>query len=220
MFLLFDRLKRVRQRQEYKLGGQKQLNLDDNQKVSLFRDYAIFTDESDQDSVNSLIIGSLVRMIHSRGHATEYRNPIAYDDDKVKDIVCYFQVYQVNTNKEFEANEDEIMPTSFTSNSHLRTYPFSNIILYINLSTDSQGVLVADQEELTIIYDEVKKRKSLKIWKKKLSSKQLTLGHEKEIDMSFGILRGTVEPSSSDENNKWYPKRRRVIRLCPSDFLT
>ena len=159
-------------------------------------------------------------MIHSREHATEYRNPIAYDDDKVKNIVCYFQVYQVNTNKEFEANEDEIMPTSFTSNSHLRTYPFSNIISHINLLTDSQGVLVADQEERTMIYDEVKKRKSLKMGKKKSSSKQLTLGHEKEIDTSFGILRSTVEPSSSNDNNTRHPKRRQVIRSCLPDFLT
>ena len=27
-------------------------------------------------------------MIHSRGHATEYCNSVAYDNDKVKDIAC------------------------------------------------------------------------------------------------------------------------------------
>ncbi|XP_072023023.1 uncharacterized protein [Amphiura filiformis] len=179
-----DRLRRVRQRQEYDNASVSVQNSVD--LVSLFSDYAIL-----KKAQKTFVIGQVIRMVHK---GKDFRRPVSYEDSRANNIQVTVNVYTMLSNGVYKK---EISDTLIK---------FNDIIAHVNLEVN---VHTGEYQLHCHTLEEINKAVQRLCPTRTAATSAPTV--EKQLGSDDGRRLVPVEPVVADDGIRRSRRRRNMI---------
>ena len=202
-----DRLKRVRQRNEYnRVSSNEEVVPASDESVCLFSDYVI-VDNNDE----TFFLGRVERMRRQGKRKIEYKLPEPFDSPNKNEISVLFSIYSYNVN---ESSVLVIRPNEQT----IKWLPFRDILCGAQLTVAANGTLFMTKEHVKVIQSNLERlwaqrRKRRETAEKSTKRAASRISHLRDYENFDGEAVITVTPTPTGEasNRRASTRTRRVM---------